>query len=80
MMRNEKNVVALGEATGHCHEMVGAGVEVTGEMGQRDLNLTREADIVHEEHDTIKLPPKAFETGIVIEKNHFTDEAEEVKD
>lgn len=53
-------ILAYGEVTGHAHAVEG---EVTflaadlEELEERFLRVESEAQVVHEEHDTITLPP-----------------------
>ncbi len=53
-------ILAYGEVTGHAHAVEGdvrflaADLE---ELEERFLHVEREASVVHEEHDTIALPP-----------------------
>lgn len=58
---NGRIVLAHGEVTGHCHAIdsdhalfLGADLE---EMADRFLRVERECEVVHQEHDTILLPP-----------------------
>jgi hypothetical protein len=57
-------VLAYGEVTGHAHAVVGE-VELLAsdleEMEQRFLRVEAEAQVVHEEHGTITLPPGDYE-------------------
>lgn len=60
-------ILAHGEVTGHAHAVVG-DVELfesdIAEMRQRFLRVESEAQVVHEEHDTISLPPGLYEIDI----------------
>jgi hypothetical protein len=51
-------VLALGEATGHAHAVVGPGtlIRENGPFGQAWLHLTEGGRVVHEEHAVISLP------------------------
>jgi hypothetical protein len=58
---NGRIVLAHGEVTGHCHAIdsenalfLGADLE---EMEDRFLRVEQECEVVHDEHDTITLPP-----------------------
>jgi hypothetical protein len=57
---NGRVILAYGEVTGHAHAVVG-DVEFLAadlaELEERFLRVEAEAQIVHEEHDTIVLPP-----------------------
>jgi hypothetical protein len=68
-------ILAYGEVTGHAHavegdvELLAADLE---EMEQRFLRVEAGAQIVHEEHGTITLPPGLYE---VSRQREFQDEA-----
>lgn len=53
-------ILAYGEVTGHAHAVEG-DVEFLAadlkELEERFLHVEREAQVVHEEHDTVTLPP-----------------------
>jgi len=57
-------VLAHGEATGHAHviegeaELLAADVE---DLEQRFLRVEQEAELVHDEHDTITVEPGEYE-------------------
>lgn len=57
-------ILAYGEVTGHAHAVIGP-VEFLAtdlaEMNRRFLKVEKEAQVVHEEHDTITLPPGLYE-------------------
>ena len=56
-------VLALGEATGHCHQihdLENVGVFVKGD-GTMYLQVKNETALQHEEHATILLPPGNYE-------------------
>lgn len=54
-----RTILAYGEATGHAHSVIG-DVELLesdiAEMEERFLRVEQECQVVHDEHDTIKLP------------------------
>lgn len=54
-------VLAYGEVTGHAHVVEGEAelfaAEDLQEMDDRFLRVEKEAQVVHEEHGTIPLPP-----------------------
>jgi hypothetical protein len=70
-------VLAYGEVTGHSHVVEGeaellfraADVE---ELERRFLHVEAESMLVHEEHDTITLPPGDFE---VVRQREYAPEA-----
>lgn len=57
-------ILAHGEATGHAHAVLG-DVEFLAadldDLEQRFLRVEREAQVVHDEHATITLPPGEYE-------------------
>lgn len=69
-------ILAYGEVTGHAHAVVGdveflaADVE---EMQERFLRVLEEgAEVVHDEHDTIALPPGDYR---VLRQREYSPEA-----
>ena len=73
-------IVAYGEVTGHCHEVIGDGVEVFEREGTLYVSAPNGGTIQHEEHKPITLPPGNYEIGIVREYDHFAEEARRVVD
>ena len=65
-------ILAYGEVTGHAHAVLG-DVEFLAadlkEMQDRFLRVEQEAQIVHEEHSTITLPPGLYE---VVRQREYT--------
>lgn len=75
-------VLAHGEVTGHVHRLTeesdGLLVEIDGQLY---LSVgARGAEIVHEEHKPIALPPGDYRVGRVQEYDHFAEEARQVRD
>jgi hypothetical protein len=65
-------VLAYGEVTGHAHVVVGDCELLAAdmdEMSQRFLRVLSEARVVHDEHDTITLPPGDYP---VIRQREYT--------
>ena len=57
---NGRLVLAYGEATGHAHVVDGEAVLLAAdvaEMEDRFLHVEREAQLVHDEHSALTLPP-----------------------
>lgn len=55
-------VLALGEVTGHKHQILDDGVDVfVKEDGTMYLKVANGAELRHEEHGTILLPPGNYE-------------------
>lgn len=65
-LENGRVVLAHGEVTGHAHVVEG-DVELlllpddVEELERRFLRVEAEAAVVHEEHDTVALPPGDYE-------------------
>jgi hypothetical protein len=57
-------ILAYGEVTGHAHAVEGDvelfTIEDRAELEERFLRVEAEAQVVHEEHDTITLPPGEY--------------------
>lgn len=68
-------ILAYGEVTGHAHavegdvEFLAADLE---EMGERFLRVASEAEVVHDEHDAIALPPGDYR---VVRQREYQPEA-----
>src|SRR3990172_4777523 len=70
--REGRAVVAYGEVTGHCHEVLGEGIEVfEAPDGTLSISAPSGGTIIHEEHKSITLPPGNYQIGIVREYDHF---------
>lgn len=71
-------VLAVGEATGHCHEIlegdVRTYVDESTEITRNFVRVLEEAgvDLVHPEHDVITVPPGDYE---VRRQREYTPEA-----
>jgi len=74
--RDEGRVIlAYGEVTGHAHQVIGHAEFLAvdlAEMNDRFLRVEQEAKVVHEEHDTITLPPGLYE---VVRQREYQPEA-----
>jgi len=64
-VRGKGVILALGEATGHHHRVATPGVDIIERDGKRFLSVPRGtvAELVHEEHDTIRVPAGLHEIG-----------------
>ena len=78
--KDGRAIVAYGEVTGHCHEVIGEGVEVFEQDGTLYVSAPKGGTIQHEEHKPITLPPGDYQIGIVKEYDHFAEEARQVRD
>jgi hypothetical protein len=60
-----KIVLAEGEATGHMHEIEAPEARFltadVRELDKRFLEIEAEVELIHPEHDTVKLEPGAYE-------------------
>lgn len=54
-VKRPDNVVAYGEATGHRHEFEG-NVALFDVFGQTYADVVEDAELVHDEHETITIP------------------------
>ena len=73
--------LALGEATGHHHTITKGDAELYDFKGTLFLHVeSDEAELTHQEHNTIVLPKGDYEIGIVQEYDHFAEEARSVQD
>lgn len=65
-------ILAYGEVTGHAHVVVGDVEFLTADledMEGRFLRVEQEAQVVHDEHDTVILPPGEYE---IIRQREYT--------
>jgi hypothetical protein len=73
--------LALGEATGHHHTITKGDAELFDHEGTLFLRVnSKEAQLTHQEHNTITLPKGDYKIGIVREYDHFSEEARNVRD
>ena len=73
--------LAEGEVTGHHHTITKGDAELYDENGTLFLKVnSKEAELTHQEHNTITLPKGDYEVGIVKEYDHFEEEAKQVRD
>lgn len=63
-MESGRVVLAHGEVTGHAHAVEGPVQFLAADVAELErafLRVEQEAQVVHEEHDTIVLPPGDYE-------------------
>ena len=72
-------VVATGETTGHAHVASGP-IEAYEADGVLYLKVTGLAEVTHEEHLPLTLPPGKWQVGTVREFDPFTEECRNVAD
>lgn len=73
---NGRVVLAYGEVTGHSHALHSPKVTMfaaDGRLSGRYLKVDETADLVHEEHDTISVPPGVYE---VVRQREYDDSEE----
>jgi len=73
----DRAILAHGEVTGHFHEAHGAGVAF---YDDGVLEAPQGAEVTHQEHATVTLPPGNYVRSIVVEYDHFAEEARQVVD
>lgn len=74
-------ILAYGEVTGHAHAVVGDAEFLAADLDdieRRFLRVEREAQVVHEEHDTITLPPGDY--AVVRQREYTPEEIRTVAD
>lgn len=73
--------LAEGEATGHHHTITKGKAELYNHEGTLFLKVnSEEAELTHQEHNTVTLPKGNYKVGIVREYDHFAEEARRVQD
>ncbi|MEK6935621.1 MAG: hypothetical protein AABW67_02455 [Nanoarchaeota archaeon] len=81
MKKIEGKKLAEGEMTGHAHVLNNSEVfELDNRL--RIFNGNEQNTLTHQEHKPIVIPSKKgkYVSGKVLEYDHFTEEAKEVKD
>lgn len=75
-LENGRLILAHGEVTGHAHVIEGTAELFTPsdatDLEERFLRIEAEARLVHDEHDTITLPPGDYR---VLRQREYTPEA-----
>lgn len=71
-------VLAEGEVTGHYHALDHSDVFDTGST--RVFDVEESDTLTHQEHGPIEIPAGEYESGIVLEYDHFAEESREVVD
>jgi len=73
--------LAKGEATGHHHTITRGEAELYDHEETLFLRVnSEEAEVTHQEHNTITLPRGDYQIRIVGEYDHFNEEAKRVQD
>lgn len=73
----EQPILAHGEHTGHYHEAKGEGVAL---YDDGVLEAPHGAEVTHQEHAPVQIPPGTYTRLIVQEYDHFAEEARNVAD
>lgn len=73
----DRAILAHGEHTGHFHEAHGGGVAF---FDDGTLEAPNGAEVTHQEHQPITVPPGTYVRSIVQEYDHFAEEARNVAD
>jgi len=60
----DKIVLAEGEKTGHFHVLRGAVTECVQSNGNRCIEVLEDAELTHEEHDSLTIPKGKYEVMI----------------
>lgn len=78
--RLDHNHLAEGEATGHFHAALAADAALYEYEGGLMLAAPSGTEVTHQEHETVLVPPGAYDRLIVREYDHFDEEARDVVD
>lgn len=76
--KRNSDVILEGEATGHAHRLIGGAV--LDLEGQAFVTVPKTATVVHEEHNTITLPPGDYAVIRQREYNPYERAARNVAD
>ena len=71
--KQTNNVIQEGEATGHAHRLTEGEIFVEPTTKTKYLRLVNAAEVRHEEHAPVYLPPGDYRIGIIREKGMFDD-------
>jgi hypothetical protein len=71
-------VLAKGEMTGHAH--VAEGVGLLFDEKTKVLEAPTGAEVVHEEHHKVNVPPGSYDIRTVQESDPFGEELRQVRD
>ena len=50
------NVLQRGQATGHCHQVIGEAIVRSDGEGNATIDASKDVVIVHDEHNTLAIP------------------------
>jgi len=72
-------ILAYGEVTGHAHAILTNAAEMLrAENGERYLQVAEAAELIHEEHSTIQIPPGNYR--VVQQREYSPEEIRNVAD
>jgi len=71
-------ILAHGEVTGHYHGIDIDEVEVHEDFFA--VSKPEGATLTHQEHNAVTLPPDEYDSGIIRETDHITEEVRNVAD
>jgi len=75
-------ILAEGEVTGHCHQIVEKELSdlYVDEKGNLFLHVEKPVTLKHNTHNPITIPTGDYAIDNVIEYDHFAEEARKVRD
>jgi len=85
----EDMILAHGEVTGHAHRIKKGEAKLYADIAINEaienydtlvLNVVKETELYHEEHESITLPPGKYEITIQKEFDWFSEEIRKVQD
>ena len=80
MPAEKTHTIALGEATGHHHQLVAEREAVKVDMDKGIFELMEKAILTHEEHLPIELEPGLYRFGIINEYDYESKQSRRVWD
>lgn len=76
---NGRVILAYGEVTGHAHAIHSQAAKmIEAENGERYMSFMEAVELVHEEHDTIALPPGSYQ--VIQQREYSPEEIRNVRD
>lgn len=83
-LKSHNEILAEGEATGHCHRIAPIDLSNVNVFADDKGNLyceaVKEFTIVHPEHKPVTLPAGKYKVRKVLEYDHFAEETRAVRD
>lgn len=74
------NILALGEVTGHSHQLMGEVQVMQNKEGKKFFRANEELELIHQEHKNLKIEKGVFEVLTEREYNPFEQEIRQVMD